>query len=62
MDACEIDCAERLVTVGDLIAFGASPDAVGRLPVREVGPHGPCWRFREALTWLEFDAARACAS
>ena len=62
MDTCETDCADRLVTVGDLIAAGAPPDAVSRLPVREVGPRGPWWRFREARNWLEFDSARMCAS
>ncbi len=54
------DPTDRRLTAGDLIARGVDPNAVARLPVREVGPRGPWWRPRDVAHWLEFEAARAC--
>ena len=48
------------VTVAELIAAGIDPGAVARLPIRDVGPRGPCWRSQDVQNWLEFEAARSC--
>lgn len=60
MDARQSDASEDWVTAADLIAAGVDPGAVARLPVREVGPRGPRWRFRIVTDWLDFVVALAC--
>jgi hypothetical protein len=46
------DDTDRPVTAAELVALGADPDAVERLPVRHTSGGEPYWPLGEALDLL----------